>query len=355
LFVAVVGLSSCNDSPLSPAEAGAIQMSETAMLASILSKLDSISAKLAEQEATFAARIDSLELAVTGGVPGGTVNAAAQVDSILALASFIATDMTSGGWELCGGGAIGLEVMLEFAAEAEGQAVGSLGAWAGTGGFAGAEVKAKAALKGGPVLDFQGGIEGCMPVFGDTPPVRPAPTGPARSPVLDQLHASLGTLSSQLNLSPETMSTAFTGIGSAIQSPGSLQLSSVASSLPLPPALASLASNPMATVGAQVQSLAAQALANLCGGINWGPAVSAIITQACAVGSIDINAFATVTNIVPGIQNTMANVCNRINMIGTRRLIISSWDITLPLGIGTVNVFPGYNQLLFPNYTNPCV
>jgi hypothetical protein len=79
LFVAVVGLSSCNDSPLSPAEAGAIQMSETAMLASILSKLDSISAKLAEQEATFAARIDSLELAVTGGVRGGTVNAAAQV------------------------------------------------------------------------------------------------------------------------------------------------------------------------------------------------------------------------------------------------------------------------------------
>jgi hypothetical protein len=353
LFVLAFACAGCQDYPLSPAEAGAVQMSETAMLASILSKLDSISTRLTQQEATFAARIDSLELAVTGGVPGGTVNAA-QVDSILALASFIATDITSGGWEFCGGGTIGVEVGLEWAAEASGKARGSVGAWVGSGGWAGADVDAKFALKGGPAVEIAGGLEGCIPLFGDAPPVRPSPSGPARSPELDQLATALNALSGQLDLTPGTMTTAFSGIGSVIESPASLQLSSVASYLPLPPALATMANNPLAAAGGRVQALASEARDNLCTGINWGPNVTAVINQACSIGTLDITAFANMSNAFPVVQTTVANVCTRLNMIGTRRLIIAPWDVTFPLGIGTVNVFPGYNQLLFPSYTNPC-
>lgn len=57
---------------------------------------------------------------------------------------------------------------------------------------------------------------------------------------------------------------------------------------------------------------------------------------------------ADIAGTYPG--TAVSTTCARVNNIALQRLIIPSWDVTFPLGIGTVNVFPGYNQRLFPDY-----
>jgi hypothetical protein len=77
-----LSVSACGDTPLTPDEAGASQESTMAMFAEIIDKLE-----------TIEARIDSLE-EVVGSSGGGelvlTGLPAAQLDSVLALASFLA-------------------------------------------------------------------------------------------------------------------------------------------------------------------------------------------------------------------------------------------------------------------------
>jgi hypothetical protein len=116
-----------------------------------------------------------------------------------------------------------------------------------------------------------------------------------------------------------------------------------------------MASDPLGTATDRIQDLSETAQSALCS-TTWGPNISAVITQACDIidsgGIANFTVLSDIADTFPGIQTAVSTTCMRINTIGLQRLIIPSWDVTFPLGIGTVNVFPGYNQRLFPNYTS---
>lgn len=348
LVLGALAATGCGDSPVTPDDLGAQSSSTAAMFAEIIGKLESI-----EQ------RIDSLEATMEGTGGGGLVLSglpAAQLDSIMALASYLAEDASTGSLETCASAELGGEFGIEWKGGAEGEGAGHLGAWAGTGAYAGGKITYAAEIGGGFKLAGQGGIGFCYPLNAGTPPTRPQPAGPARSPELDALQATLAGLTSQFNLTATTLSQSITGVGNAIGSPSSLSLTNLGGNLPLPPALSTIAADPMGTVSTKIQGVMATAQSSLCTSNQWGPNVATVITEACDViasgGLANITAFADIANTYPTVQTAMSNACTRINSIGLQRLIIPSWDVTFPLGIGTVEVFPGYNQRLFANYTS---
>jgi hypothetical protein len=338
-----VAATGCGDSP---AGLGAAQTSDAAMLAEILDKLESIED-----------RLDSLDVTV-GGLSGGGLSLtglpAEQLDSLMDLASFIALDAVSGSWEACGSFGLTLDFGLELAGEAEGKGSADLGAWAGTGAFAGATVKAAGSLGGSLKADAEGGIEYCAELGAGTPPARPQPAGPMRSPELDQLRTTLTGLTTQFNLTSASLGQSLGGISSVISAPGSVDLQSVGGNLPLPPALASMASDPLGTAAGRLQGLSADAQDALCNSNYWGSNVSTIIAEACDVidsgGLANITAFADMANTYPAVETAVSSVCGRINSMGLARFAIPSLDVTV-LG-QTYSVFGGSNNRLFPSYTS---
>jgi hypothetical protein len=323
------------------------------MFAEILDKLETIEERIDSLEASLT-EAGSVQVTLTGEPAG-------QLDSLLAVTSWIARDIVGeslGGWEICGAFDAGFEVELKFASAAEGKASVDLGAWAGTGAFAGGTVKAAGNLEGGVAGQGKAGIEYCNP-FGtkalpdEARPASPLASGPARSPELDQLEASLTTLTTQLNLTPATLAQALGGVGSAFSGTGSLDLQNVGDYLPLPSGLAAVADDPMGAALSRVQGLSSSAQSALCSGSGWGSNVSAIVSESCDVidggGLANITAFADIASSYPVVQNAVTTVCTRVNSIGLQRLVIPSWDVTI-LG-STYEVFPGYNQRLFPSYT----
>jgi hypothetical protein len=346
----------CGDSPMSPDGVGAQQTSDAAMLAQVLAKLDSVQSQIDQQSLEIDARIDSLEAHVgLGGSGGGTVLPAAQIDSILALASFIADNASSGGWQLCGSFQLGGELGLERGGEVEGEAEGDLGAWAGTGAFAGAKIKPTLGLKGSFKGALGGGISGCIPLGGGTPPSRPAPAGPAKSADLDQLRTTLTDLANQFNLNPTSISQSIGGIGTALQSPNSLTLANMSSYVPIPSALSALTNDPMGTMSGYVQGVSNDALDALCNGGGWGSNLSSVISDACGLipgGLPSVTALATISADFPALENTVSGVCSTINGIGLQTLAIPSYTVDFGSLIGTYTVFPGYNKRLFPNYSS---
>lgn len=338
----------CGDSPLTPDELAAAEPGITDQLNQILDQL-----------AVMSDRLDSLQVAVDN-VSGGGLSLsglpAAQLDSIIDLTSFIATEMVSGGVEACASVDLAGEFGTEWIGEAEGEGAGHLGAWAGTGAYAGGKVTGKAEVGVAIMIEGAGGVEYCHPLFAATPPVRPAPAGAPqqRAGELDQVGAALDNLQSQFNLNPGMLAQSIDGIGTAISSPASLSLDNLDNVLPLPPALSSIATNPIGTVSGHIQTLTSTAQDALCSGGNWGSNLSSVLSEACSVinggGLSNFSVLSDITNTYPAVQTAVSNVCTRVNSMGLKRLVISSWDVTI-LG-ATYRVFPGYNERLFPNYSS---
>jgi hypothetical protein len=176
-----------------------------------------------------------------------------------------------------------------------------------------------------------------------------------RAGELDQLRTTLTGLTTQFNLTPATLASSLDGVSDAISTPGSLGLQNLGSHLPLPTGLASMAANPLGTVTSSVNGLLSNAQSALCAA-SWGGGMSTVVTQACGIinagGIANFAVIADVANTYPAVEAAIGTVCTRVNSIGLQRLIIPSWDVTFPLGIGTVEVFPGVNQRLFPNYAS---
>jgi hypothetical protein len=356
-LVALVVAAGCGDSPISPDELDAAQASEIqAMLGEVLAKLGDIEERIDSLEATID-EAGSMPVTLTG-LP------AEQLDSIMAVASWIAQDIVEesmGGWEFCGEFAGGFEVGLKFASQAEGKASADLGAWAGTGAFAGGTVKGAGTLEGGLAGEGKAAIAYCNPfgekvLPGDARPATAPLNGPSRAGELAALETALTNVATQLNLTPAALSQALTGVGGAFSGSATFDLQGVGDYLPLPPALAAIADDPIGTAVSRVQGLTTTATSALCSGGNWGTNVSVIINQACDVidagGLASITVLADIASTYPAVQMAVGNACTRVNSIGLQRLIVPSWDVTFPLGIGTVEVFPGYNQRLFPNYAS---
>jgi hypothetical protein len=362
-IVALLGLTACGESPVTPV--GAAQNSPEAMFAQILDKLGTIEHRIDSLEATLDGsadhtsvlqKLDEIGSAIGGGGGGAVLAAlqAAQLDSLVLLASYIAEDASSGSWEVCGEVELAGKGGLEFGGGAEGRGAADAGAWAGTGAHAGAKAQASFEVKGGVELGLAGKIGGCVPLGAGSPPVRPAPAGPLRSAELDGLRDVMASLTSQFNLSPTSVTQSVDGIRTAFQSPGSLTLQNVGGYLPLPPAMAAMASDPLGTAVGRLSGLHTSAQSALCGGSGWGSTLSTIVQEACVIigqgGLSNVSVFADIADTYPVVQAAVGNICTRVNSIGLQRLIIPSWDVTI---INTTyQVFPGYNQRLFGNYTS---
>lgn len=326
-----------------------------AKLDAVLARLTTIEAALAEQTDTLTDRLDTLTARVgTGGsTPGGAGGLdSARVDSILNLASFIAEDMTTAGWEICGGAALSLAGGAVTKGEAVGEGQGSLGAWAGTGGFAGAKVELKreyaleAALEGGV------GLEVCAPISRDEPPIRREASARVVTTSAN-LETSLTGIATQLGLDESRVMGALNTIATGVQSPGSLRIQDAASLLPLPAGMSAVLSDPVGALTSEVPAKVDEAISLLCNS-NWGSRVSAPINTACSrisANSVDIGGLFDMVDQFPALQSSLTTVsnrtgaiCTRINSIGTASLSIPN-----PLSIGP-DPFYGPRRL-FPSYT----
>lgn len=329
-----------------------------AKLDAVMARLTAIEAKLDEQTDTVKSRFTSLSSTITEGGPGGgpvggpTALVAAQVDSLVALASFIAHDITSGSWEVCGGAELALNGSTKTAAEVEAKGRGSLGAWAGTGGFAGADITATRDF--GLELGLEGkiGIEGCVPLGAEAPPARAVA---AQARLIDgSLQSALQSVTSQVGLTRERIAASFNTIGTAFSNPGALRIQDAVSTLPLPNGLQSVLSDPMGRLSSEVPAKIDEAVTALCSN-NWGPRASGAIDAACdriSSNPVNIGGLFTMMEQFPALQTTVATVstgvstlCGRLNSIGTRSLTIPN-----PLDFGPTNLF-GPTRL-FPSYAN---
>lgn len=349
-----VTLVSCGNEPTAP------QGQDSQILAKLVEvteKLAALEAKIDAQGAATAERFDSLEVTVTaaaaGAIPLAGVDAA-RVDSILALASYLAEDVWTGGWEGCGKLEFEASAKTGLKAEGHGEGKASVGAWAGTGAFAGALIAIKNHVEGEFTLGLPFEFGYCLPVGGSAPPTRaPSPALISTRMANASANAAVEGVISQLGLTPDKVEMALSGFGSLFQGGAFPTTQAIAATLPLPPALQSKLSDPLGSLKAQTSDRVNEAIGALCTG-TWGPVVAGPITTACntiSSGPPDIGGLFTMMEQFPVVQTTLTRVngvatglCSRLNTIGVFSLTIPN-----PLSIGPTNLFGP--QRLFPWYT----
>ncbi len=319
----------------------------TLRLAAIESKLDSNGARTI-------ARLDSLQSGVTtiGGAPTLSSLQAAQLDSVVAIASFIANDAVTGGWEACANIEVGLEGAIASKAEAKGEGAGSLGAWAGTGAFAGAKIEASGEVGFEFKVAPGGSVEGCIPLGGDAPPAR-ALRASLRSGSGSRLANSIGTFTSQLGLTEAKVEEALTSLGSSLTGSSVPRIQDVSGIIPLPPLLANRLANPQGVLSGEVAAKVTDAINSLCSA-SWGSQLATPIATACAninSGNVSIGGLYAMASQFPAVENALSVLqgrfsiaCGRINNV-----IGASLTISNPLNIGPDPFFGP--QRLFPNLT----
>jgi hypothetical protein len=353
----------CGDSPISPVDLEAAQiqdaidrdferMSDRELLIAVLTRLDAMEEHVEQMALELEARIDSLVTTgqVTGiaaqppggggGPPegrGGQMGELlAKSDSIMGLANWLAEDAAD----------------------------------VGTGGSVDAEAVTLVSFK--VPLGYSAQLEagGCFNFsnVGNPPPTRPVPAASTRLAAAtvadDQLQNTLIDLSSQLNLDAQSVSQALTGAVNLIQSPSLNSLRNLGQSLPLPPGFASIASDPIGNLKNEVPGLTSEALDLLCGGIDWGNALSDHVTQVCGLISRnelpDIGALATlstVTERLASIDLDLTSVCQSVNTMLDASLSIPRRQATIFRGQSvagfnlerTFTTFPAFSTDLFPN------
>lgn len=340
-----------------------------AKLGEIAVQLDSIQSQIERQSRGLVARIDSLDASITssgGGEVMPPAMAIAQLDSIMALASWIADDMSSPGGELCAAVELGFEAGPEWEAEASAEAAGGVGAWAGSGAFANVLVNLKNNMAGEIKLSVTPSWTGCIPL-GDDPTTRPASTAlAARAPGIDQLEPALTSLAGQLGWDGSLVGQALNTAGTAIQSPSSVGIRDLGGFLPLPAGWASLANDPIGTIGSEIQGYSQDMVdVLLCGGIDWGSTVGTVVADACNLFPANLPTIAELFQLTDNfgvleatvaVMNTSVNAaCDAIDFVGVSRLFIPGVTITEPLfNSWSVTTPPVFNARLFPSYRSPC-
>ncbi len=272
--------------PLDNAELLARFDSVMARLTQIEAKVDQQAAQLQQQAdaetaqtATLSGRIDSLASTITtqAADPVVATRQVARIDSLLALTSFIANDMASASWQVCGNIDAGLGMALSPNAELYGEAAADGGAWAGTGAFAGAEVHAGLATQ--LEVGMNGGVSfgGCAPMFNDAPPSRDAPMPNQAGQELQNL---LDGAASQVGLTRSRVRASLSRLANGIQSAGSMRIQDAIDYLPLPTQLAAITSDPVGHISRQIPTKVDEAVQILCTR-NWGSVMSATVPVAC--------------------------------------------------------------------------
>ena len=341
------------DSPISPAEAQVPRsMEEQDLLLQVLSKLDSLEARLDRVTAggmVLAARADNpgntgipeqmTELReLSDSIMARTVSLGALSDSIMVLASFVAADVADPRvLELCG--QLGIKGQAELSAVTQGDAEGEGGVgvkpW-DTGAQAKATLtqRAKVDLKGAGELGVTFG--GCLDLtaVGSDPPVRaPATNAVMASAASAGLEASLLDLQTRLGLNALSLERAVVGGTDIFQSGDLTRLAELPGILPVPTGMAS----PLALVRGRLSSFDSFGL--LCEGTTFEGRIQGVVTEGCDFirrnDLPDLGTFRDLGDNFASLQQNFDGLCGNFNSVIGRRLVI---DTDLPWEGGSLNV-----------------
>jgi hypothetical protein len=305
--------------------------------AELLARFDSVMARLTQIEAkvdqqaellqqqgdaagehtvTLSAKIDSLETTLSTQTADPTIATLqmARIDSLLNITSFIANDMASASWQVCGNVDAGLGMALTPNAELYGEAAADGGAWAGTGAFAGAEVHAGLATQLEVGMNGAVSFGGCAPMFNDAPPSRGAPQANQAGQELQHL---LDDAASQVGLTRSRVRTSLGNLANGIQSAGSMKIQDAVNYLPLPSQLAAITSDPVGHITQHIPNKINEAVQILCSR-NWGSVMSASVPVACdriKNNPFDIGGFISIFDQFPAMQTALNTVTDGLNAV----------------------------------------
>ena len=345
-----------------------------AKLDQVMTRLNAIEAKFDPQTTALNDRIDSLgRVLLAADTAADTTIVAvgqgqiAKLDSIIALASYLATEESTGGAEVCVGLSAKGELTIGPQAEVKGEAAAHGGAWAGTGAYAGGKATGKVEVKFEGGVELPLGVEFCAPLGGENPPIRSTPASNAAGSLASQRTALINA-ATQLGITEARVMSSMGTLTTAFQSPLSMKLQDVKNLLPLPGGIANVINDPMGALSATLPTRMEEAMTSLCG-VNWGTRVAGPISTACArinAGPLEIGGLFSMMEQFPAVQTTLttvnaglatvttgltnatsrlATVCGRVNTFGNTSLTIPN-----PLSIGPEPLF-GPTRL-FQNFTS---
>lgn len=368
LLLALLALTTgCSDEPTAPTAPGdtdaLLNQTDRQLLVAVLDKLNAMEARL-EHEAQFArARFDSLASA-GGATFAPTPNGSFEIEASLC-GSFVfqADGKLESSLSLWGGG----EGMLGVDAYGNG-ATGLVR------GFATQDVKVVPA--GGGAITVQlcaKGIGGLA--FGGSPSADPAiagvpPVAGAAEAFLRDLLQSVSV--DQLATAAGRLRMTGAGLGNAVDAVSSFSLSdlrfgrgagaALLGALPMPADVAALLSNPENILQQAVEATQF-AVDKVCDQSLFTGPLAQRASQACTLRD-QVPSAQSLIGILQGLNglpatltslgSDLADACGAVNAMRPARVTIDPVSVNFPLGIGTVQVFPGFDRGLFPGLGAIC-
>jgi hypothetical protein len=132
--------------------------------------------------------------------------------------------------------------------------------------------------------------------------------------------------------------------------------------LPLPPGIASFISNPASILQKAPEALQ-YAINQLCSQNLFGGELSQVAASACSLRN-QVPSGAQFLSILQGlnglpttigsIKSDLQGACSAVKAILPAKVTIPSESVDFPLGIGTVQVFPGFSKSLFTGIAAGC-
>jgi hypothetical protein len=371
------------------------------LLQQVLTRLDTLEAREARRSTEVLARLDTLEGAVApGAVPAqvlallDTLDArdARRSDTVRAeldtLATFVMqpTPIASGGVQLeaqlCFERSRGLTGEAESKVQVDGEGTGTVGVDAYGNGAKGTVVgtaRQVAQVKPKAQWDFKGII--CGKAYGELSP--PAASGAAAPADLSALRGilegmldavsgdALATVATATDITGSRMSSALNSVSGLSMSQfafGRGAASDLVSSLPLPADLATLLEDPSSILSRAVEA-GQYAIDRLCSQTLFTGDFAERAQQACdRRNDLPVNRVVDIVQDLEGLPATVSELgsdlasigldvgsaCGGVNSMRTRVLTVGSHSVTFPLGIGTVETFPGFSRALFPGMDAVC-
>jgi len=370
---AALGLSlSCSDAPSAPKDVDAISatsLSDRELLVAVLTKLNALEARFEKEAQLARARIDSLLVSGVGNIAlAPTPKAAVELEaSVCGNFVFQADGKLESGLTLWGGG----EGMLGV----DGYGNGAIGQ---VRGFAtndvklipagGASVTTQICAKGTGALEFGGAPPASVGTVAGVQSVASVP-GAAETLLRNLLAAvpadNLAAAATRLGMDGSRLGRAVdavAGFSLADFHFGRGAGAALLSNLPLPPDVAHLIQNPENILGRAAEA-AQFAVDKVCSQTLFSGEFAQRATQACNLrGQVPspealigiLQGLDGLPTTLGGLREDLSGACGAVNAMRPARVTIPPEDVTFPLGIGEVRVFPGFDRALFPGVVAVC-
>jgi len=358
----------CADAPSAPATASAdpaavANLSDRELLVAVLTKLNALESRL-EAEARFArARFDSLAAA------GGNALAPTPKAEVVLEAS------------LCG----------NFAFQADGKLESSLSLWGGGEGMLGVDAYgngAKGLVRGFAVQDVKvvpaggasltlqlcakgtGGLAFASPMASGSAVAAAAPVpGSAETLLRNVLQSvpadNLAAAATRLGMDGSRLGRAVDAVASfslADLQFGSGGAANLLNALPIPADITNMLRNPELILQRAAQA-SQFAIDRVCGQTLFTGEFAQRALQACDLrGRVPsgealigiLQGLDGLPTTLGGLRTDLLQACGVVNAMRPTRVTIPSKTVTFPLGIGDVEVFPGFDRALFPGLGAAC-